>query len=70
MDLLPSFEKHLAFIVEQSAGAEKEAIVSALLDLDNLLCENRDGLPPKLKHYLEGRSYHKALAEVRALMGK
>lgn len=38
------------------------ALSAALADLDGLLAEHRGRLDPRLEHFLEGRSYAKALA--------
>lgn len=42
-----------------------EAVLQATLELDGLLAEHRKELDPKLAHYLERRSYGKALEFVR-----
>lgn len=44
--------------VRQGDGA---GIAAALERLDELLAVQRDTLPPQLVHFLEGRSYAKAL---------
>lgn len=38
------------------------ALSAALAELDGLLAEHRGRLDPQLEHFLEGRSYAKALA--------
>ncbi len=42
--------------------ADGESIALGLGRLDNLLASGRGSLSPQLVHYLEGRSYAKALA--------
>lgn len=59
-------EKRIKETLEQFDGAVKRAdgagISTALVELDQLLVEHRESLHPQLVHFLEGRSYAKALA--------
>lgn len=43
-------------------SADGAALSAALTDIETLLSAHRDELHPQLRHYLEGRSYAKALA--------
>jgi hypothetical protein len=43
-------------------NSDGPAISAALSETETLLAEHRDGLHPQLVHFLEGRSYAKALA--------
>lgn len=45
--------------IKDSDGA---AVSAALAELEALLAAHRDQLHPQLRHFLEGRSYAKALA--------
>lgn len=45
--------------IKDSDGA---AVSAALAELEGLLAVHRDQLHPQLRHFLEGRSYAKALA--------
>lgn len=47
------------FAITKSDGP---ALSAALGELDSLLVEHRGQLDPRLEHFLEGRSYAKALA--------
>lgn len=42
--------------------ADGTAVSSALNEVEALLAAHRDALHPQLRHFLEGRSYAKALA--------
>jgi predicted component of type VI protein secretion system len=42
--------------------SDAAALSSALNDVEALLAAHRDTLHPQLRHFLEGRSYAKALA--------
>lgn len=43
-------------------AADGAAVSAGLNEIESLLRENRAGLNPRLVHFLEGRSYAKALA--------
>jgi hypothetical protein len=43
-------------------ASDSPALSTALTELETLLAAHRDELPPQLVHFLEGRSYAKALA--------
>lgn len=56
-----SIEKSLRVLVGGTNEIDKEKIIQVLKSLDNDLVKNREVLPKKLIHFLEKRSYHKAL---------
>ncbi len=58
-------EKHLTFLVERSPSAQTSDIVAAIAELDAIAREHANQLHPRLLHFLQGRSYQKALALVR-----
>ncbi|AOS45280.1 hypothetical protein Verru16b_02359 [Lacunisphaera limnophila] len=43
-------------------SADGAALSAALNDVEALLAAHREGMHPQLRHFLEGRSYAKALA--------
>lgn len=67
--VLEEAEQHLVFLVERAPEASADQIVAATTRLDALVREHRHALPPALLHYLQGRSYHKALAMLRGMGG-
>tara|TARA_B100001248_G_C27398582_1_gene467787 strand:- start:27 stop:242 length:216 start_codon:yes stop_codon:yes gene_type:complete len=55
--------KHcLQMLVDPTAEMTQVQLVDNLQFLDTLVKEEGEALPPKLKHYLEKRSYVKALS--------
>jgi hypothetical protein len=58
-------EKHLSLIVEGVGKGEAGSILKSTLELDRLLNENRNLMEGRLIHFLEGRSYSKALDWIR-----
>lgn len=70
--LADALEKRLALIadrawVERDAAGHLEALKDISLQLDSLSAALPRPLPGDLAHYLERRSYDKALAFIRAL---
>jgi hypothetical protein len=63
MELLRNF---LDTIVN-GAKSEGPSITDALTGLDEIANDPQSGLDPKLKHYLERRSYIKALDHIREM---
>jgi hypothetical protein len=60
-------EERLTIVVESVEGTDKNTIVSAIKHLD-LLVENRaDEMDDRLIHFLQRRSYQKALEFLRDL---
>lgn len=61
---MPEAQVKAALIRFQSAITKSDgpALSAALAELDGLLAEHRGQLDPRLEHFLEGRSYAKALA--------
>ena len=51
---------HLRTIVFSADGVAEE-LPSAIQELDKFLAERRSELPGRLRHFLENRSYQKAL---------
>ncbi|MSU47101.1 MAG: hypothetical protein EXS42_08275 [Lacunisphaera sp.] len=54
-----------AALISLHAGIKNSdgtAVSSALVELETLLAAQREELSPQLRHFLEGRSYAKALA--------
>ncbi len=64
-DPLQSLENALVIIVENSAKAAPQEILTATQSIDELLNANSDKMEPQLIHYLKRRSYSKALAHLR-----
>lgn len=58
--LASELEAHLSAIVER-----RENIPRALANLDALLAKHRADIPERLTHFLERRSYQKALMFLR-----
>ena len=46
------------------------SLAAAIKALDQQLADSPDGLSSKMKHYLERRSYQKALAHIEAHAGR
>lgn len=63
--ILSYLEEKLIIIVEQSAVHSPEVLLDAIDSLDKILNENRNSIHPRLAHFLQRRSYGKALAWVR-----
>lgn len=63
--LLDELEKDLVFLVERSPSAQAADIVAAISRVDALSRKHAHELHPRLLHFLQGRSYQKALALVR-----
>ena len=55
--MMQQIEEALRIIV----GSEKGEIRDALAVLDQIVAQSTDDLPPRLAHFLERRSYLKAL---------
>lgn len=55
----------LAAVSERAASLTKEELLATLARLDGALREHGPNLHPRLRHYLEGRSYGKALILLR-----
>lgn len=60
-----AIEQYLIRLVEKHYELKGESLLETLKGLDTALSERRTELPPKLVHYLERRSYEKALQELR-----
>lgn len=58
-------ERHLVFLIEESKNAAPAQVVETLKALDAIAAERAAELPPRLLHFLQGRSYQKALAFIR-----
>ena len=61
---MPEAQVKAALMRFQSAITKSDgpALSAALAELDGLLAEHRGRIDPRLEHFLEGRSYAKALA--------
>ena len=55
-------KRHLLMIRESISRADGEGMIRALAELDRIVAESGTGLPPRLAHFLQNRSYEKALA--------
>ncbi len=53
-------EELLATIVEKNCDSDKDEMLNALKELDSIVQQN-EGLDPRLQHFLQRRSYQKAL---------
>ena len=62
MNALLAVKEELENMHRAIARGDGEAISSALTRLDEIVKSERDGLPPRLIHFLERRSYAKAEA--------
>lgn len=62
---MQTLEEPLVVLVEKGGSAGVEAMLEATARLDRALAESRQQLHPRLRHYLERRSYAKALAFLR-----
>lgn len=60
MNLIEKLEKHLANLVEH-----KRDVPTALAELDDIVSVHKSLLDPQMAHFLERRSYEKALDAVR-----
>ena len=58
--LLEKLEKHLANLIEH-----KRDIRSSLAELDDIVSAHKSLLDPQMAHFLEKRSYEKALDALR-----
>lgn len=56
-------------LLEASANADSEGILKATLALDSLKKEHASEIKGHLKHYLDNRSYQKALSFLNATPG-
>lgn len=62
---IQTLEEPLTLLVEKGDSAGAEALLEATTRLDRALTESRHRLHPRLRHYLERRSYAKALSFLR-----
>ena len=53
---------HIRDLLTATANADSEGVLNATLALDTLQKERRSEIKGHLNHYLENRSYQKALA--------
>ncbi len=60
-------EERLQIVVESAEDADKNDIVSAIKDLDLLVESRADEIDDRLIHFLQRRSYQKALEFLRNL---
>lgn len=60
--VLESIEKCLRTIVFIKNPEKSNNLLKSIKDLDVLVEKNRDSLPKRLVHFLEKRSYDKAVA--------
>ncbi len=60
-------EERLQIVVESAEDADKNDIVSAIKDLDLLVESRADEMDDRLTHFLQKRSYQKALEYLRNL---
>lgn len=51
----------LRSVISGVSGSNADALMTAMESLDDILAKSRDRLPPQLCHFLENRSYQKAL---------
>ncbi len=58
-------ERRLAVIVERASDTGGESIIKAIKDLDSLLQGRAEEMDERLIHYLQRRSYSKALDFLR-----
>ena len=63
---IADLEAPLMSIVEPQQTTAPMPLTAALAELDAAVRLGGDALPPKLRHYLERRSYQKALECIRA----
>lgn len=61
MHLLETVREDLEKMQAAAARGDGDEVTAALGRLDETLRERRDRLPPRLAHFLEKRSYTKAL---------
>ena len=57
--------ENLITIVEEAGSGDSARIISAAKELDTVARERGDELEPRLAHFLERRSYQKALEFLR-----
>jgi hypothetical protein len=62
MNALLTVKEELHNLQRATARGDGEGIASALTRLDGIVKSERKGLPPRLIHFLERRSYAKAEA--------
>jgi len=60
MDTFSQLRPLLNTLTQSHPPASGEELLHAMKELDSLIDGNKD-LPPRLRHFLAGRSYHKAL---------
>ncbi len=60
-----ALEHDLAAVSERAASLSKDDLLATLARLDSVLGDHGPSLHPRLRHYLEGRSYAKALVLLR-----
>ena len=60
-------KERLEIVVESAEDADKNDIVSAIKDLDLLVESRADEMDDRLTHFLQRRSYQKALEFLRDL---
>ena len=53
--------KNYLKIITKPIGAPKGSLIQALQKLDDILKDSANDLHPRLRHFLENRSYEKAL---------
>lgn len=53
--------KNYLKIITNPIGAPKGSLIQALQKLDDILKDSANDLHPRLRHFLENRSYEKAL---------
>lgn len=64
-DPLQTLKSALVIIVENSTKATPQEILSATESIDDVLTAHAAKLEPQLLHFLQRRSYGKALAHLR-----
>jgi hypothetical protein len=51
----------LMAVTSSVRGSNTDVLITAMESLDDILSKSRDRLHPQLRHFLENRSYQKAL---------
>ena len=64
---LEQIKKRLETLLGQAELAPKDNFLEVVKDLDVLLAKNKEELPKRLVHFLEKRSYGKALAFINEM---
>lgn len=64
--MLKEIKKSLQAIVNPTAGVEID-LGTAIKNLDEILAKEDKNLDPKIKHFLQNRSYEKALLWVEGV---